>query len=146
RWPALLCALLYMAAPYHLLDLYQGTTLGEFWSFAWIPLVLAAIHRISEEGGWRPVAWLAIAYALLILSHPPISLALTAVLPLYALAMTRRLKHLAQVACGLSLGAGLSAIYVIPLLLERKYVNMGAILRFEYPMYFLFEHIRTAFK
>ncbi|HJZ68364.1 MAG TPA: 6-pyruvoyl-tetrahydropterin synthase-related protein [Blastocatellia bacterium] len=146
HWPAISCALLYIIAPYHLLDLYQGTTLGEFWSFAWVPLVILAVHQISIGGGWRAVGFLAVGYSLLLFSHIPISFALSVLLPVLALAMTRTSKRLAEVALGLLLGAGLSAIYILPLLFERKYVRMDAILRFEYPMYFLFEHLRPAFK
>ncbi|HEY3137361.1 MAG TPA: 6-pyruvoyl-tetrahydropterin synthase-related protein [Blastocatellia bacterium] len=145
-WPAVVSAVLYITAPYHLLDLYQGTTLGEFWSFAWVPLVLLAIHQLSNGAGWYAVGFLAVSYSLLLFSHIPISFALSALLPVLVLAMTRNLKRLARIALGLVLGAALSAIYVLPLLLERKYVRMDAILRFEYPKYFLFEHLRPAFR
>src|SRR5262249_17498701 len=35
----------YMMAPYHLLDLYQGSSVSEFWSFVWAPFLFDGVRR-----------------------------------------------------------------------------------------------------
>ncbi|HKP12978.1 MAG TPA: 6-pyruvoyl-tetrahydropterin synthase-related protein [Blastocatellia bacterium] len=141
---ALFAALLYMAAPYHLFDLYQGAALAEFWSFAWIPLVLNGVYRAAAERGWRAVATLASGYALLLLTHLPLSFALSLVLPVFAVLLTRDLKSLAKIAAGLLLGAGLAAGYLAPVVSERGYVSIGSLLMFDYQRFFLLRHLRMA--
>jgi len=138
---ALFAALLYMAAPYHLFDFYQGAAMAEFWSFAWIPLVFDGVYRVATERGWRAVAMLAVAYALLLLTHLPISFALSLALPVFVLMLTRDLKSLAKIVTGLVVGAALAAIYLAPVLSERGYVNIGGLLMFDYRRFFLLNHL-----
>jgi uncharacterized membrane protein len=143
---ALFAALLYMAAPYHLFDFYQGAAIAEFWSFAWIPLVLDGVYRVVTERSWRAVVMLAAAYALLLLTHLPLSLALSLALPVVVLILTRDLKSLAKIAAGFILGATLAAVYLAPVVAERGYVNIGSLLMFDYHRFFLLNHLRAALK
>jgi uncharacterized membrane protein len=46
--PALIGALAYMLAPYHLYDIYGRGALAEVTSYAWLPLIMLAIRRIGE--------------------------------------------------------------------------------------------------
>ena len=82
-------AALYMIAPYHLLDLYQGSTVSEFWAFAWVPLLLAAVRRVSIGRGLGGVAWRAFGYAMLVLTHVPVAFLTTPNLPINALLLNR---------------------------------------------------------
>ena len=61
---ALFVAAFYMIAPYHLFNLYQRSALAEFWSFAWLPLVLDAIRRGAVRQDRFVVPYVAISYAL----------------------------------------------------------------------------------
>jgi hypothetical protein len=143
---ALLTALLYMTAPYHVFDLYQRSALAEFWSFAWIPLILDAVYRVTSGKGWRAVAYLAVSYGLLLLTHVPLSFALTLLLPVFAWLMTREARRLAQVGAGLLWGAALGAVYLAPVAFERGYVHADRVLRASYLNYFLFNRVGKAFK
>lgn len=55
---SLMAAVLYMLIPYHILDLYQGAALSEFWSFAWVPLIFYFTYRIREQPTLRAVSGL----------------------------------------------------------------------------------------
>src|ERR1044072_616376 len=70
---SLLAAALYLLAPYHLFELYQGSSLAEFWSFVFVPLVFDATYRLAKTPSLKTVAYLALGYALLLFTHVPIS-------------------------------------------------------------------------
>ena len=135
-------AALYMLAPYHLLDLYQGATVSEFWAFVWPPLLLHAIGQINAGRPLRGIAALALGYALLILTHVPVAFLATFALAVYAISLTRKPFTLARIAAGLVLGAGIGAIFLLPVLFETRYVWL--FFKFDYRDYFLFEHLRAA--
>jgi len=135
-------AALYMIAPYHVVDLFQGATVSEFWTFAWLPLLLAAVRRVTVERHQLSVAYLAFGYALLVFTHVPVAFLTTLTLPIFACLLTRNPRALARVACGLSLGAGIGAIFLIPVLFETKYVKL--FFKFDYREFFLFERVRAA--
>ncbi len=143
---SLLAAFAYMLAPYHLLDLYQGSSLPEFWSFVWLPLVLDAVSRLAAGGGIRALVYLSLSYALLLFTHVPVSFILSLLLPIYALILTRRLKLLTQIAAALLLGAALSAVFLQPVALERDAVRVNALLHYEYDKFFVLKNTKRATK
>ena len=115
---ALLGALAYMVAPYHLYDIFARAALAETCAYAVLPLVLLGIKR-AGEGNASALLALAVAYASLILSHLPVALlASVTLVPAYALFVTRRVGALARLAAAGLLGLGLAAIYLIPALTE----------------------------
>jgi hypothetical protein len=135
-------AAFYMLAPYHILDLYQGSSVSEFWAFVWPPLLLCSISRIHKGARLSGVAYLALGYALLILTHVPVALLTTIALVIFSLSLTRKHGTLVRVAFGGSLGAGAAAIFLVPVLFETRYVWL--FFKFDYRDYFLFEHLRAA--
>ena len=145
-------ALLYLLAPYHLIDFYHRAAVGEFWAFVWIPLIFDAIYRLVSRPSAPGVIYLAFAYAGLLLTHVPVAFALTVLLPIYALGLTRGLltrdvltrgvRRLFPVGAGLTLGAGLSAVFLLPVLFERGYVRIFRTLGIRFTKYFLFEQLR----
>jgi uncharacterized membrane protein len=143
---SLLAAALYLLAPYHLLDLYQRASLSEFWAFAWVPLVLYAIHRVATGGDWRAVILLAVGYSLLLLTHVLTALATMLVFPIYVVFLTTDWRRIGKSVAGLALGVGLSAIFVAPLILERDYVRIHRIHTEKFTRYFLIENLPAGFK
>ncbi len=107
----LLGSLLFMAAPYHLIDFYDRGALAEFVAIAFIPLVAWAMREN------RPII-LALSYGGLILTHLPLALlvSLFLIAP-YALYLKKPLRF----AAPLALGIGLSAIYLWPALALEPY-------------------------
>jgi hypothetical protein len=136
-------AALYMLAPYHLLDLYQGASPSEFWAFVWPPLLLYAINRIHHGAKLSGVGFLAVVYALMILTHVPVAFLTTLALAVYSLSLTRKPLTLIRIVLGGALGAGVAAIFLIPVLFETRYIWL--FFKFDYRDFFLFENLRDAF-
>ena len=122
---ALIGAVLYMSAPYHLaVDLYQRFAFAELWGFVWMPLVM--LHaRASLSGGKGAIVFLSLNYALLIMTHLPTTLLFSWMPLAYVLWMAEpgnRIKSFVRVAGGMLLGIGLSAIYLVPAMTTQQYV------------------------
>lgn len=144
RGASLVAAAFYVLAPYHVFDLYTRSALSEFWAFAWVPLLLHTARRVCAEGGDSSVAYLAASYALVLLTHAPTFFAVTLILPAYAMCITRDARRLIRLAAGLVLGAGVGAAYAVPVIFERKYVNINRILGFS-EEFFLFRNLGRVF-
>jgi hypothetical protein len=118
---ALLCALIYMAAPYHLIDHYMRGAFAEFFALSVLPLVPLGLAMTADRSRFGP-AVLAIGYALLLFSHLPMALIGSVMLAgPYGLFLLVRMKSgrvgfAVRVAAGLAVGAGLAAIYLAPAL------------------------------
>jgi hypothetical protein len=126
RRAALIGAVLYMGAPYHLaIDLYQRFAFTELWGFVWMPLVML-FAGASMRGGQAALAGLSLSYALLIMTHLPTTLLFSWVPLAYALWMAEpgdRSGPFVRVAGGMLLGIGLSAIYLVPAMTTQQYVQ-----------------------
>ena len=124
---ALIGAVLYMSAPYHLaIDLYQRFAFAELWSFVWMPLVLMQTRRLTVEAKQGTLA-LALLYALLVMTHLPTTLLFSAIPAAYALWMARagqRLNTCLRVVGAMMLGACLAAIYLLPAMGTQDRINI----------------------
>jgi hypothetical protein len=72
RHPAavVLAAVAYTCAPFHLVNVYvRGDSLSEFYAFVFYPLILWALLCLKERPSRAGVAWLALSYGGLILTH-----------------------------------------------------------------------------
>lgn len=125
---ALIGALLYMGAPYHLIvDFYQRFAFAELWSMVWMPLILLFVHALVKEHR-RALFRLAACYALLIMTHLPMTLLFSIVPPLYALFLSNadaRIQVGMRVACAMLLGIGLSAVYLLPALQMQDFAQFN---------------------
>lgn len=137
---ALVAALMYTYAPYHLLDVYVRAALAETFLMVWFPWVFLAFDRLILWGaapGWQGrAAVAALSYAALLLTHSFAFVAFTPLLVafvLFRLAMTWRGKPASEAntsgwksfypRIALAAGAGvaavlLAAIYLFPLFAE----------------------------
>ncbi|HUE80061.1 MAG TPA: hypothetical protein VMN38_10575 [Sphingomicrobium sp.] len=105
-------AMLFMAAPYHVLDFYGRGALAEFLAIALIPVMAIGLRRAAR--GQIVVA--ALAYAALILTHLPLALLISVFLVAPIAACISRANPLAllRIAIPLMLGLAISAIYLLP--------------------------------
>ncbi len=135
HWPALTAALLYMLMPYHLrTDLFVRGAFAEFWSFAWMPLILHAVHRVSAKERFA-LPYLAIAYALLITTHLPTTLIFSLVPVGYACLINwsaRSAWPVIRTGVGMTLGIGLASIYLIPAMTMQGHASMQELTTFLY--------------
>jgi hypothetical protein len=138
RAAALVGGLLYVYAPYHLLTIYVRAAFAEFSALAWFPWVLLAFDRVANPAEsarpWRAVALAALAYAGLLLTHTGSILLFTPLLLAYLLFVLVRRgaaegwpwtdlgRTMLRLAAGGLLAAGVAAIFLLPMLLEQRYI------------------------
>lgn len=123
-------ALLYVYAPYHAVNIYVRGAVGEFFGYAFIPIVFYGVIKAYESGRFRFVAIAGLAYAALLSSHNLTGLMVTPFLVMLLLFLTffslRKEQKLSFYFMYLSFlfGLLLSAFYWIPALLEMGYTNV----------------------
>ncbi len=129
--PAVIAALLYVYAPYHLVNIYVRSALAEFFAMALYPWVLLHFYAVLTLGGRRRVAKAAFSFGLLLLTHsvtvvffPPTLVLLI----LYWLAGSSwRQKRLPwptimQAAIAGIGGVLMAAIFLLPAVGESRYI------------------------
>lgn len=142
RLVALGSAVLYMLMPYHLaIDFYRRTALPECWALVWMPLFFyftsQAVKGRSPRRNWAASLGMAVAYALLIFSHP-ISAAMFSPVPvafaLFCSLPGERIWLTCRIGVAMILGAGLASIYVLPAVREARNFQVS---RFLHPPFFV---------
>lgn len=139
RGAGLIAALAYTYAPYHLLVLYVRANLAEATAFVWLPLCLWAFRGTVLHPNRRNILAAGLAYAGLMLTSNLVIVLFTPLLAVYILALIGKSRWassgppwdplawirqgLAPLLGGLS-GLGFSAIFWIPMALERGYVRV----------------------
>ena len=130
---ALIGAIAFMVAPYHLYDIYCRGALAEATAYASVPFVMLALRRLAE-GRARSVPVLALSYGALLMSHLPTALLVSLLLvPPYVLwslrSAARPLRFVGLAFTGGLIGIGIAAAYLIPALTLLRYVNPGSLTR-----------------
>jgi hypothetical protein len=130
---ALIGAIAYMAAPYHLYDIYCRGALAEATAYASVPVIILALARLGQ-GRARYLPLLSVGYATLLLTHLPTALLVSLLLiPAYvgwiALNMERPLRFLTRALAGGLIGMALAAIYLVPALSLLPFVNPASLTR-----------------
>lgn len=138
---ALLGALLYLYAPYHIVDLYVRASLAEVVALAFLPLCLWAFDRLLRRPSVGGLVLSGFSYAGLMLSSQLLTMLFSPVLGGFLLVQVyKRMKALRKSkfslpkllalarlllppALAILLGLGLSAIFWLPAFAEYKYVR-----------------------
>jgi hypothetical protein len=123
-----IAALLYLLLPYRLIDLYHRGALAELIAFAWMPLVMLMLGASVKRMSARRIIFGAIAFALLIVTHPPVAYAFSISLVIFVTAWAIRLRSWRPALSGsliVMLGGALSAFYWLPAIAEVGYVNQS---------------------
>lgn len=127
---AMWASFIYAFAPYHLNQLYQATMLAEWAGSAVLPFVFAFLERVCARGKRSDVAGLAACYALLVLTHLPLTVIASLALPVYALVRMergRRAQTLAKLAGAAMLGLGASSVYWVTMVSEMRWIGINEI-------------------
>jgi hypothetical protein len=139
RWwgPAagLIAALAFTYAPYHLVQIYVRGALAEFLALAWFPWVLLAFVALWDDPRPGRAAWAAMALGTLMLTHSQAPVmyvpflagfvlfkAVTYRPPAGSHSVRTRLKPLLWAGVAFVLGGLLGSIFMVPLLLERRFI------------------------
>ena len=132
---ALLAALVYLASPYRLADIYVRGDIAEYTALALLPWAIWGYRRIGlalPTGGAMAPAMLAVgAHACLLFSHAILGLWGTLLLGGVCLATTlqlvRRRSHrqVALLWAAFVLALTISSVYTGPALLQKRYVHIA---------------------
>jgi len=117
-------ALLYAAFPYLLLHIYGGFAVAQLWAVALFPLLLEAAYDVTRKGP-RAIPKLGLAYGALCMMHLPSMLIFGAIPVLYVLAFSERANRLPYAAIAFFaalLGLCISAIYIVPAMLNKPFI------------------------
>lgn len=132
RISGLTAAIFYMFAPYRALDIYVRGALAESFSFVWLPLILWGFYKVSKKQTINYAYITGFLLALLMITHNLIFLPFTLILIIYVpslvlLSKNKKLFLKHTIFAGI-IGAGLSAFFWLPSLLEKKYTIVDQIL------------------
>ncbi len=136
RWlsrpDAIFAAAVYAANPYHLVIVYWRSAMAELLAAAYLPLLLLFILRSdSDADGPRVVAPLGLLLAIGWLTNVPSAVMMNYSLALLVLgvAISRRtFSILAYGALAALLGAALASFYLVPVVHQQSWVNLGQVL------------------
>jgi len=118
---AFLVTIFYQFAPFRFIELLVRGAFGEVYTYAFLPLILWGIARFVKKQTFGNMSLIAIASALLILSHNALSLVFFGICVLYGFLFATSKKMFLQICSGLGIGLILAAFYWIPAILEHKY-------------------------
>lgn len=118
---AFLVAVFYQFAPFRLVELLVRGSLGEVFTYTFLPLTLFGITLLFRKVTFLSIFLTSIGTALLVLSHNALSLVFFAICVLFVLFLgkTRRLRIFGL--SSLALGLLLTAFYWVPAIMEHKY-------------------------
>ncbi|HEY6333466.1 MAG TPA: 6-pyruvoyl-tetrahydropterin synthase-related protein [Blastocatellia bacterium] len=125
KLPSMIGAVLYMILPYHLVELYWRGAMPEFVAFVLLPPVFYFGTRLALRARPSYLAGFAISYGILLIVHLPVSFLLAYALVFYAALraiLYKDARILLRIAAGMALAFGLSAFYLVPAVLEQKYI------------------------
>jgi len=128
RRAALAMALVYVAIPFHVLDVSYWSLYAETWAWVWFPLILLFMHRIRrDQDAVIGMLGLSLSYAALILSHLVSAYMVSFLIAAFALVCWARRDPpvcSARILAGMLGGLALSAFYLFPAFYERKFVRL----------------------
>jgi uncharacterized membrane protein len=122
-----IAAAIYLVVPYHLHQLYTGyNNFSEFAATSLLTFCLAYLTKIFQSGKLSDVLWLSVFYALLILTHLPLSLIGSICLAVYSIILCRKdsfYQPIIKAIIGGLIGVGASSFYWIRMITEIKWLN-----------------------
>lgn len=126
KWGGVLSATFYTFAPYRFVDIYVRGSIGEVWSLTFLPFLLFFITKAIKEKKVQ-YFWIAsLTYAFLTFSHNILAVMFSVFICIYSLFLLwqeKRLEYGKYILAMILLGVGLCAIFWLPALIERKYVE-----------------------
>ncbi len=121
---ALLISVLFLTIPYSIHEIYVRTELAGQWAFVSIFAIFLSLDATIRSQSGRAVMCFALASASLIFIHLPTFITFGWIPFLYVLCLApQKLKALAHVVLGNVLAVLLCAVYVLPLWLNKDFIN-----------------------
>lgn len=137
---AILGSILFSFAPYRAVDVYVRGSLAEFFAFSLYPLILFANLKILLKKDKKYFPVLSLLLAILLLSHN-ISAFIMGVflvcLNLFYVILKFDKKILKGLLISAGLSIGISSFFILPLIIEEKYVKLSNFENFPYQKFFI---------
>lgn len=135
----LISGLLYLYFPYRMVDLYVRGSLGESIASVTFPIILFCLKRLSSRESLSFIIFLALAFAMLILSHNIMAVLFGIIIFVYLilLYLSSKKVNFVQILVGLALGVGLSAFFWLPAILEKNLILLSKIPIADRDLYFV---------
>ena len=141
KWAGVIAALVYTYIPYKAVEVYVRGALSEFWAQIFFPLILWAIYKLIKSGKTKYLIWMCISIFLLMTTHVLMTMIFVPVAILWAIfwLFQNKWKNLMKIVWGGVFGFGLSAFFILPVLLERKFTHTEGLLSgyFDYRQHFV---------
>lgn len=128
--------LIYLYFPYHAVNVYIRGAVGEYFAYAFLPLVFLAAYSLHESAGKYkkiPLPYtllLSCSVFLVTVSHNLSAFMMIVLLAAFAAISVFTVKYkrtfLVALGGGILLGIGLSAFYFLPAILESRYTNVAS--------------------
>ncbi len=147
--PALAGSLLYLFAPYHLLDLHFRVAIGEMMSFIFLPLILFLLRRLLMKPNGVLFSLTSLSVGLLLLSHQAISLVFVPFCAIYVIFLKHisknPIKYLSVSLISIVIGLLLASFYILPVIYYGPITLGGGDISFSGLKYFLLSPWRFGF-
>ncbi|MEN9407186.1 MAG: hypothetical protein RLZZ455_402 [Candidatus Parcubacteria bacterium] len=125
--PALVGTILYVFTPYRFVDTYVRGSVGEIWSLAIFPWLLWSLFILLREKQYYYILTSSVLVALLVFSHNILAILFLPFLLSYLIFLIsyshEKLRQFLVAVTVMILGTGISAIFWLPALFEKKYVR-----------------------
>jgi hypothetical protein len=148
-WPAVFAGCIYILLPYHLNQLYNTFFYAEFVGSSVLPFLFVFTSRVCRRGRAQDVAGLSIAYAVLILTHLPLTVIGSISCAVYGLVLLKRIdavRQLTNLALGVVGGLAASSFFWVKVVQEKDLMakaNVYADPWLDYRLNFLLTPIQT---
>jgi hypothetical protein len=123
---AVWAGILYILAPYHINELYQSSLLAEYAAAGILPFAFAFTERVCQSEDNKNVAGLAASYALLMLTHLPLTVIGSYALLFYLLVRIERQqfwKTVQRFTVALVLGIAASSCFWMTVIAELPWLR-----------------------
>lgn len=118
---ALLVTVMYQFSPFRLVDMLVRGSLGSLYSYTLLPLLFYFLVKFLEKKTYPWFVGIAIATALLSMSHNIIGFVFFGITVLFIPFLTKKPKEIILLYGGLGIGLLLASYYLIPAIIEHKY-------------------------
>jgi len=128
---SLITAIIYQILPYHLFNIYVRGAFAELFAFIWFPLIILFLYRMIEPRNPAAMIGLSVSYAMLICTHLVSGYMFTFVIGTYLVYnyfLLKEKKRIIKPFFSLICGVGLSSVYLLPVIFERKFVQIDYII------------------
>ncbi len=146
---AVFAGCIYNLLPYHLTQIYNTFFYAEFVGSCVLPFTFLFISRVCRRGKMSDVIGLAVSFAVLILTHLPLTVIGAICFIVYGLSLLKREKIISQIsklAAGSFLGLAASSFFWIKVIQEKDWMAKTQIYPdpwLDYRLHFLLTPIQT---